>query len=223
MVEGVAASCRALRAGLPIVLYNELLDEGDLIASATAIRAQTTNAMVTVGRGLLAVVVTPERCESLALRPMPLQRTGGREICERTPTLLSVESRYGVSSGISAQDRATTISVLADPASAPEDLVNPGHVFPLVAPDGGVRATPGRLGAAVDAVRLANLPPVAAICDVLDENGNLAGEEYLRTVAYELSAPLLTVGAVIRAFDDDWIDRAPSLSRHSLGSARADG
>jgi 3,4-dihydroxy 2-butanone 4-phosphate synthase / GTP cyclohydrolase II len=155
-------------------------------------------AMVRHGGGLLSVALPARRAADLQLQPLPVRRAAGaRALCERTPALVTVEARLGVSTGISAADRAKTIATLAGPAAQPRDLVSPGHVFPLVASDGGLLEHYGRLEAAVDAVRLAGLEPVATICDVLDSAGNLAGCRSLRRLRAHLGLPLVTIADLV--------------------------
>lgn len=206
--RGVSRAVRRLRNGGMVVLYDEQRDQGDLLAAAERTTAQTVTAMVHQGGGLVAVALTAGRIRDLGLKQIPLRREGGRRTCERTPLIVSVEARAGVSTGISAEDRARTIWALADPASAGSDLVSPGHVFPMAAADGGLLERYGRLEAATEAVRLAGLQPAATLCDVLDDDGDLAAGAGLRTLALELDIPFLSIGALADSLSDElWSNR----------------
>ncbi len=199
----VGDALEQLRAGGLVILHDTHRNEGDLIASARLIDAATVTTMTRSGRGLVSVALTERRARQLGLRALPQRRAGGRALCERTPAFVSLEARVGVSTGISAADRAQTIATTATGSAA--DLVSPGHIFPLVASAGGLLERYGRLEAATDAVRLAGLEPVAAICDVLDDDGKLALGEHLTALASELGVPLVTIGELVEArFDDAW-------------------
>ncbi len=184
------------RGGL-VVLHDDRNDQGDLLAPGQLATAETVNTMVRRAGGLVSVVLTGHRARDLGLRPVPQRNFGARRDCERTPSMVSVEARQGVSTGISCADRARTIATLAGPRSEPRDLVSPGHIFPIVAADGGLLERYGRLEAAVDAVRLAGLEPVAVLCDVLDENGDLVSGRGLLELAHDLGAPLVTVSELV--------------------------
>ncbi len=139
------------------------------------------------------MALTPDQARQLSLQSLAVKRDGGRLPAGRTPTMVSVEARHGVSTGISSADRAHTIALLARPRSAPRDLLSPGLVFPLVAADGGLLERPGRVEAAVDAVRLAGLAPAASMCDVLDDRGDLGSADELLTLADSLGIPFITI------------------------------
>jgi 3,4-dihydroxy-2-butanone 4-phosphate synthase len=202
----VTEAITTLGQGGLVVLHDSRLDQGDLIAAAPLITAATVAGMARYGGGLVSVALTPRRAAELDLRPLPVRRRiSGRELCERTPTLVSVEARFGVSTGISAADRARTIATVSSVGAQPADLVRPGHIFPLVAAEGGLLERYGRLEAAVDAVRLAGLEPVAAICDVLDDHGALANAQHLRRLASNLDLSLLDIADLVEArIDDAW-------------------
>ncbi|MBV9817908.1 MAG: 3,4-dihydroxy-2-butanone-4-phosphate synthase [Solirubrobacterales bacterium] len=185
-----------LRDGGLVALYDDERDEGDLIAAARLTTPAIVNTMVRRAGGLVSVALTPERAGQLALQTLPVRRSGGRRLCERTPTMVSVEARRGVSTGISAADRARTISILAEPANRADELVSPGHVFPLLAAAGGLHERCGRLEAAVDVMRLAGLEPAAAMCDVLDREGELANGTELLAAAEQLQIPLVAISQI---------------------------
>jgi 3,4-dihydroxy 2-butanone 4-phosphate synthase/GTP cyclohydrolase II len=126
--------------------------------------------MATYGRGLICVPISNERAEQLGLQRMVAQN---REMY-RTDFTVSVDAARGVTTGISAHDRATTIQAIANPKSAPDDLVQPGHVFPLRAKDGGVLRRAGHTEAAVDLARMAGLQPAGVLCEILHDDGTMA-------------------------------------------------
>jgi 3,4-dihydroxy 2-butanone 4-phosphate synthase/GTP cyclohydrolase II len=145
-------------------------NEGDLVLAAEKVTPDAVNFMVTHGRGLICVPISNERAEQLGLQRMVAQN---REMY-RTDFTVSVDAARGVTTGISAYDRATTILAIANPKSAPEDLVQPGHVFPLRAKDGGVLRRAGHTEAAVDLARLAGLQPAGVLCEILHNDGTMA-------------------------------------------------
>ena len=145
-------------------------NEGDLVIAAEKITPEAVNFMATHGRGLICVPVSNERAEQLGLQRMVAHN---REMY-RTDFTVSVDAARGVTTGISAQDRATTIRTIADPVSTPDDLVQPGHVFPLRAKDGGVLRRTGHTEAAVDLARLAGLQPAGVLCEILHDDGTMA-------------------------------------------------
>ncbi len=145
-------------------------NEGDLVMAAEKATAAAINFMATHGRGLICVPVANDRAEQLGLQRMVAQN---REMY-RTDFTVSVDAARGVTTGISAHDRAATIRTIANPDSAPDDLVQPGHVFPLRAKDGGVLRRAGHTEAAVDLSRLAGLQPAGVLCEILHHDGTMA-------------------------------------------------
>ncbi len=145
-------------------------NEGDLVLAAEKATAQTINFMAMHGRGLICVPVSNERAEQLGLQRMVAQN---REMY-RTDFTVSVDAANGVTTGISAHDRAATIQTIANPNSKPEDLVQPGHIFPLRAKDGGVLRRAGHTEAAVDLARMAGLQPAGVLCEILHDDGTMA-------------------------------------------------
>jgi 3,4-dihydroxy 2-butanone 4-phosphate synthase/GTP cyclohydrolase II len=145
-------------------------NEGDLVMAAEKATANTINFMATHGRGLICVPVSNERAEQLGLQRMVAQN---REMY-RTDFTVSVDAAHGVTTGISAHDRAATIQTIANPKSVPDDLVQPGHVFPLRAKDGGVLRRAGHTEAAVDLARMAGLQPTGVLCEILHDDGTMA-------------------------------------------------
>jgi 3,4-dihydroxy 2-butanone 4-phosphate synthase/GTP cyclohydrolase II len=145
-------------------------NEGDLTMAAQFVTPEAINFMAKEGRGLICLTLTPERCEELGLDLMAAKNESAFE----TAFTVSIEAREGVTTGISAQDRAHTIQVAIDPAAAPRDLVQPGHVFPLKARAGGVLERVGQTEAAVDLARLAGLNPAGVICEIMNDDGTMA-------------------------------------------------
>jgi 3,4-dihydroxy 2-butanone 4-phosphate synthase/GTP cyclohydrolase II len=145
-------------------------NEGDLVIAADKVTPEAVNFMAKHGRGLICVPISNERAEQLGLQRMVAQN---REMY-RTDFTVSVDAARGVTTGISAQDRAMTIRTIANPSSTPADLVQPGHVFPLRAKDGGVLRRTGHTEAAVDLARMAGLQPAGVLCEILHDDGTMA-------------------------------------------------
>ena len=145
-------------------------NEGDLIIPAQMATPEAINFMAKYGRGLICLSMNRQRVEHLRLPLMPAQNQSRLS----TAFTLSIEARTGVTTGISAADRARTIAVAIDPASTPQDISTPGHVFPLVAKDGGVLVRAGHTEAAVDVARLAGLIPAGVICEIMNDDGSMA-------------------------------------------------
>jgi 3,4-dihydroxy 2-butanone 4-phosphate synthase/GTP cyclohydrolase II len=161
-----------IRAGKLVVVIDapERENEGDLTIAAQFATPEAINFMATHGRGLICLCLTEERCAELDLRPM----TYNNETPFETAFTISIEAREGVTTGISAADRARTIQVAIDPSKGPDDLVQPGHVFPLKARPGGVLQRMGQTEAAVDLARLAGLIPAGVVCVIMNEDGTMA-------------------------------------------------
>jgi len=161
-----------IRAGKLVVVVDapERENEGDLTIAAQFATPEAINFMATHGRGLICLCLTEERCAELALRPM----TYNNETPFETAFTISIEAREGVTTGISAADRARTVQVAIDPSKGPDDLVQPGHVFPLKARPGGVLQRMGQTEAAVDLARLAGLIPAGVVCEIMNEDGTMA-------------------------------------------------
>ena len=145
-------------------------NEGDLVMAAEKVTPAAVNFMAKHGRGLICAPISNERAEQLGLQRMVAQN---REMY-RTDFTVSVDAARGVTTGISAHDRATTIQAIADTKSSPDDLVQPGHVFPLRAKDGGVLRRAGHTEAAVDLARMAGLQPAGVLCEILHDDGTMA-------------------------------------------------
>jgi 3,4-dihydroxy 2-butanone 4-phosphate synthase/GTP cyclohydrolase II len=161
-----------IRQGKMVVVCDDETreNEGDLTMAAQFITPEAINFMRKEGGGLICLGLTPERCDELGLDLMAAKN----ESAFKTAFTVSIEARSGVSTGISAADRARTIQVAIDPKSSPRDLVQPGHVFPLKARDGGVLERVGQTEAGVDLARLAGLNPSSVICEIMNEDGTMA-------------------------------------------------
>ncbi len=161
-----------IRAGKMVIVTDDAdrENEGDLVMAAEKITPDAVNFMATHGRGLICAPITEERAEQLGLQRMVLEN---RE-SYRTDFTVSVDAAQGVTTGISAHDRARTIQLLVDPQAKPLDLVQPGHVFPLRAKPGGVLRRAGHTEAGVDLARLANLTPAGVLCEILNADGTMA-------------------------------------------------
>jgi len=161
-----------IRAGKMVVVCDDedRENEGDLTMAAQFATPEAINFMAKHGRGLICLALTPDRCEELGLELMAAKNESSFE----TPFTVSIEAREGVTTGISAADRARTIQVAIDPKSSPRDLVQPGHIFPLKAKPGGVLERTGQTEAAVDLARLAGLNPAGVICEIMNDDGTMA-------------------------------------------------
>ena len=169
-------------------------NEGDLTIAAEAITPEIINFMVTHGRGLVCLAMTPERCEQLHLPLMTAQNTSqfGTAFCE------SIDAKEGVTTGISAADRARTILRTIHPDCRPGDLARPGHVFPLRASEGGVLVRAGQTEAAVDLARLAQMTPAGVICEIMNEDGEMARVPQLEKFCARHGLKMLSVAELIR-------------------------
>jgi len=162
----------AIRAGELVVVTDDAdrENEGDLVLAADKVTPELVNFMATHGRGLICVPVTEERADALGLQRMVSRN---RE-SHRTDFTVSVDATHGITTGISAHDRSATIAILADPKAQPEQLVQPGHIFPLRAKAGGVLRRAGHTEAAVDLARMAGLNPTGVLCEILSADGTMA-------------------------------------------------
>ena len=170
-------------------------NEGDLVMAAAKVTPDHVNFMTKYGRGLICVALTDERADALDLPLMTQRNTDPQE----TAFTISVDAhrRFGVTTGISAQDRAKTIEVLTSSNSDPSDLRRPGHIFPLRAKPGGVLRRVGQPEASVDLARMADLPPVGVICEILNEDGTMARRRELKDFAVEHGLRFITVAQMV--------------------------
>lgn len=169
--------------------------EGDFITTAELVTPEKINFMATYGRGLICLTLTSDRCDALGL---PQMADGSSESYETAFTVsIDAERRFGVTTGISAADRAKTIHVAIDPSTVPADLRRPGHIFPLRAHAGGVLQRVGHTEASIDLARLAGLYPAGVICEILAEDGTMMRRPALERFAREHSMTLVTVAQLV--------------------------
>src|SRR5215813_14188978 len=168
-------------------------NEGDLVIPAQWATPETINFMAKHARGLICLALTRERVEQLGL-PLMAQNNGTRH---QTAFTVSIEAREGVTTGISAADRARTVAVAIDPSCGPQDIVTPGHVFPLVARDGGTLERTGHTEAAVDLARLAGLTPAGVVCEIMNDDGTMARRNDLITFAQRHGLKIGTIADLI--------------------------
>src|SRR6476646_10471886 len=192
----VPTAVEEIRAGRMVVVVDDedRENEGDLMFAAEKVTPEAVNFMAKYGRGLICLAMTEERLDYLRIGPMTTENTSpyGTAFCE------SVEAREGVTTGISAHDRARTIQVLLDPKSRPGDLVRPGHTFPLRAKKGGVLVRAGQTEASVDLARMAGLLPAGVICEIMCDDGTMARVPDLIQFCKTHNLKMLTVAELIR-------------------------
>jgi 3,4-dihydroxy 2-butanone 4-phosphate synthase/GTP cyclohydrolase II len=192
----VPTAIEEIRSGRMIVVVDDedRENEGDLTLAAEKVTPEAINFMAKYGRGLICLAMTEERLEHLRIGPMTAENTSnyGTAFCE------AIDARDGVSTGISAYDRARTIKVAIDPATRPSDLARPGHVFPLRARKGGVLVRAGQTEAAVDLARLAGLIPSGIICEIMRDDGTMARVPDLVEFCRTHEMKMLTVAELIR-------------------------
>ncbi len=203
--ESLDSVLAALRRGQIVILSDPQESEAVLCLAAQFVTPEAVNFLTRHGRGLVELVMTRQRMQQLGI---PLLGDEKGKVRKRFGA--SIEARRGVTTGISAADRAATIRAAAADKATADDLVMPGHVFPVLAHDGGVLAKRSLPEAALDLVRLAGLRPLAVICEVLDEAGNLATEPDLEALAELFSLPLVSVDEVVahRMREDVLVQRA---------------
>ena len=169
-------------------------NEGDFVFPAQIITKDIVNFMIKNGRGLVCVPMTSKRCKKLSLQPMVTKNT---EVMDTAFTVSVDLKGNGVSSGISADDRSKTIQALVNPKTKPGELTRPGHVFPLVAKDGGVLRRSGHTEAAVDLARLAGFLPAGVICEIMNEDGSMARLPELVVVAKKFNLKIISIEDLI--------------------------
>jgi len=192
----VPTAIEEIRAGRMIVVVDDedRENEGDLTLAAEKVTPEAINFMAKYGRGLVCLAMTEERLEHLRIGPMTAENTSqyGTAFCE------AIDARVGVTTGISAYDRAYTIKVAIDPTTRPADLARPGHVFPLRARKGGVLVRAGQTEGSVDLARLAGLIPAGVICEIMKDDGTMARIPDLLEFCKTHELKMLTVAELIR-------------------------
>jgi 3,4-dihydroxy 2-butanone 4-phosphate synthase/GTP cyclohydrolase II len=198
LTERIAGAIADVRAGKMVILVDDedRENEGDLTMAAQFVTPDAINFMATHGRGLICVTLTEEQVERLKL-PM-MQSPGRLGPSLGTAFTVSIEARHGVTTGISAADRAHTIRVAANPGARPDDIVTPGHVFPLRARRGGVLVRTGQTEGSVDLARLADLTPAGVICEIMNEDGTMARMPDLERFAQKHDLRILTIADLIQ-------------------------
>ncbi|GAB4267130.1 MAG: bifunctional 3,4-dihydroxy-2-butanone-4-phosphate synthase/GTP cyclohydrolase II [Deferrisomatales bacterium] len=194
-IQRVEEALRDFRAGKMVILVDDedRENEGDLAIAAEKVTPEAINFMARYGRGLICLALTEERCDRLRLPPMVPDNTSSFQ----TAFTVSIEARKGVTTGISAADRATTILTAIDDETQPEDLARPGHVFPLRARRGGVLVRTGQTEGSVDLARLAGLKPAAVICEIMNDDGTMARRPDLEVFSREHGVRILTIADLI--------------------------
>ena len=194
--DSIESVVQDLRKGRMVIIVDDAdrENEGDLIMAAEHVTPKAINFMARFGRGLICVPTTEERLKQLGIERMVSQN---RESF-KTDFQVSVDAARGISTGISAADRAETIKVMTDPTAVPDDLVQPGHIFPLRARSGGVLQRAGHTEAAVDLVKLAGCRPIGVICEVLKDDGSMARLPDLVKFAKKHRLKLGTIEALIK-------------------------
>jgi 3,4-dihydroxy 2-butanone 4-phosphate synthase / GTP cyclohydrolase II len=192
----VATAIEEIRTGRMVVVVDDedRENEGDLTLAAEKVTPEAINFMAKCGRGLVCLALTEERLDHLRIGPMSAENTSnyGTAFCE------AIDARSGVTTGISAYDRARTIAIAIDPATRPSDLARPGHIFPLRARKGGVLVRAGQTEASVDLARLAGLIPAGVICEIMRDDGTMARIPDLIEFCKMHGTKMLTVAELIR-------------------------
>jgi 3,4-dihydroxy 2-butanone 4-phosphate synthase/GTP cyclohydrolase II len=194
-IDRVLRAIEEIREGRMVILVDDedRENEGDLAMAAQKVTPEAVNFMARFGRGLICLSLTEERCRQLGL-PMMVDENTSRL---GTAFTVSIEARHGVTTGISAHDRATTIRTAISDDCRPEDLVRPGHVFPLRARNGGVLVRTGQTEGSVDLARLAGLKPAGVICEIMRDDGQMARMPDLERFAAEHGLCIVTIADII--------------------------
>jgi 3,4-dihydroxy 2-butanone 4-phosphate synthase/GTP cyclohydrolase II len=185
-----------IRDGRMIIIIDDedRENEGDLVCAAEKVTPEIINFMARHARGLICMPLTEERCDELHLTTQVADNTSYLG----TAFTVSIDARKGITTGISAADRATTILCAVDPKSRPQDLARPGHIFPLRAKNGGVLVRPGQTEASVDIARIAGLYPAGVICEIMNEDGTMARLPQLKEFAAQHNVKMITVADLVR-------------------------
>ena len=189
-------AARDIREGKMIIIVDDedRENEGDLVCAAEKVTPEIISFMAVHGRGLICMPLTEERCDELQLPPQTADNTSSMG----TAFTISIEARTGVTTGISAADRATTILAAVNPNSKASDLARPGHIFPLRAKRGGVLVRVGQTEASVDIARIAGLAPAAVICEIMNDDGTMARMPELREFAEKHALKIISVADLVR-------------------------
>jgi 3,4-dihydroxy 2-butanone 4-phosphate synthase/GTP cyclohydrolase II len=208
--DTIENAIRDIKKGKCIILVDDedRENEGDLVIAAEKVTPRVINFMATHARGLICLTLTPERVEELQLPPQASENTA----MFGTAFTVSIDARKGITTGISAADRATTIHVAIDPKSTPADLARPGHIFPLKSQVGGVLKRAGQTEGSVDLARLAGLTPAGVICEIMNEDGTMARVPELTKFAKHHKLKMVTIKSLIeyRMQRETFVKRAAS-------------
>ena len=185
-----------IRDGRMIIIVDDedRENEGDLVCAAEKVTPEIINFMARHARGLICLPLTEERCDELHLTTQVAENTSYLG----TAFTVSIDARRGITTGISAADRATTILVAVDPDARPQDLCRPGHIFPLRAKNGGVLVRPGQTEASVDIARIAGLYPAGVICEIMNEDGTMSRLPQLQEFAAQHNLKMISVAELVR-------------------------
>ncbi len=196
VTDTIESALAALRRGEIVIVVDdaERENEGDFIVAAEKVTPQVVNFIARHGRGLICLAATGERLADLDVHPMVTRNTAALG----TRFTVSIDAAHGITTGISAADRARTVQVFIDPATRPNDLARPGHIFPLEAVPGGVLQRAGHTEAVVDLCRAAGLYPAGLLCEIMDEDGEMARLPRLGEIAREHDLKLITIADLIR-------------------------
>ena len=215
--ERVKRAVEAIREGRMVILTDDedRENEGDLVLAAEKVTPEAINFMAKHARGLICLTLTEERCEELRL-PMMVEKN---RASLGTAFTVSIEAREGVTTGISAADRAHTIRVAVAPDAKPEDLVSPGHIFPLRARPGGVLQRTGQTEGSIDLATMAGLSPAGVICEIMNDDGTMARMPDLQRFSEEHDLPLVTIEDLIhdRLKSDRLLRRVASVPFEPTG------
>jgi 3,4-dihydroxy 2-butanone 4-phosphate synthase/GTP cyclohydrolase II len=194
-VATIEAAIEDIKQGRMVILVDDedRENEGDLTLAAEAATPENINFMAKYGRGLICLTLTPETCDGLGLRPMVRDNTSPFE----TAFTVSIEAKRGVTTGISAADRAHTIQTAVAEGASAADLVSPGHIFPLRARTGGVLVRTGQTEGSVDLARLAGLKPAGVICEIMNDDGTMARMPELKKFAREHGIKICTIADLV--------------------------
>ncbi len=218
-MSALSATLNHLKHGGMIVLVDDenRENEGDLVIAAEFANAEAVNFMAKHGRGLICLPMAGELIDRFNLPPMTHNNKSRRS----TAFTVSIEARNGITTGISAADRARTIAAAINPEAKPDDIVSPGHIFPLRAADGGVLKRQGHTEGAVDLMKLVGLTPAAVICEVMRDDGTMMRRPELEVFAKQHGLPILTIEAVVkhRKRSENWVKE---IAQADLPSAHAD-
>lgn len=216
MLDPVEVAVEAIAAGRPVLVVDneDRENEGDIIFAAQHATPALMGWTIRYSSGVICVPLTGDRADALRLPPM----VAVNQDAKGTAYTVSCDAAHGVSTGISATDRALTARVLADPGAGPATVTRPGHIFPLRAVEGGVRARPGHTEAAVELCRLAGLQPVGVIAEVVYDDGEMMRLDGLRKFAAEHGCPLISIEDLVA-----YLDAAAGAAADSMTGPKGPG